>query len=111
MTIDELIARLEEATEGSFDLDCEVWDAIGDGALGLHKPRSIKRYTTSLDAALSLVPEGLMLMLKSGWKPGPWLVHLEREEGPAVQWVAGAYSSTAPLALCIASLKARKLGK
>lgn len=129
MTSDELISKLEAATEGARWLDEEVAVAVGwtrkdvkhdfkwkapDDQLYILPPR----YTTSLDAALTLVPD-------SGVKNSPWLpcIELERTWGEhrwdgEFRWEVHlshptldahvASAPTAPLALCIASLKAAR---
>ncbi len=111
--IDDLIARLNAATEGSHELDAAIYLAINEAWPVANPPR----YTTSLDAALTLVPEGMFwnvgnakLMgagfqvtvgepargLKIGRK---WYAHeLHPINGP----------KTAPLAVCIAALRARQ---
>jgi hypothetical protein len=53
MAHDELISALESATEGSRELDDQINEALGND-YETHCPR----YTTSIDAALTLVPEG-----------------------------------------------------
>jgi len=110
---DALIARLEAATKGSRELDL----AIAQEALGLrpivtlrgtqvHNPKQpssvswdLKAYTTSLDAALTLVPEGLR------WECG----QTAATKTPWASVGAGQYSqrgATLALAICIAALKA-----
>lgn len=58
----DLIKRLEEATEGSRELDVEVAKSIkffdGTRASYTLNVNLIPHYTTSIDAALTLVPEG-----------------------------------------------------
>ena len=142
MSLDELIARLEAASEGSRELDAAIRFAVagdmtrcnfdegcyhGDcvppgcgGWLGIHDERKsypcdwrdderLPRYTTSLDAAMGLVPEG-------------WGVGLDIIGGGAVACLTlpgnsflgdrgdtdlYGRSKSAPLALCIAALRAR----
>jgi hypothetical protein len=110
----ELIARLEAVSEGDFALDSDIWDSLGTGILGLQgKPRSIKRYTTSLDAAVTLVPEGWFwrvgrTSIFAGWA---FVHNTHHDHGEPDRnefgWrkVAG---TTPTLALCIAALKARR---
>lgn len=126
----ELIKRLEGAKEGSRELDAAVanfvgWKCVGAyshkfkklvavppgrGATGV---RIIPTFTTSLDAALTLVPENFSYELTYSaagegalrrtrlwdWRRGPLALD------PSNNWEAQA--STLPLALCIAALKAR----
>ena len=56
----DLIERLEAATEGSRELDAEIDERIWRAKWGRGKPKdiSVLYYTTSIDAALTLVPEG-----------------------------------------------------
>lgn len=102
----ELIKRLEEAKEGSRELDCDLWvQASIDVGFPLDKaldaaPAFAPYYTTSIDAALSLVPEGM------GWNVG----FLKKAPRPHA-WVGDlrtVYAASVPLALCIAALKARQ---
>ena len=126
----DLIDRLEEATEGSRDLDEQIALASGirhrsrrDGR-GRSKGREwfvdshggvetwanhAPYYTTSLDAALTLVPEGL------GWQVWgePKATKYGGEasiEHPTDGWhfCTEANGRTPALALCIAALKARQ---
>lgn len=111
--LDTLIRDLEEATEGSRELDTAVTNWMWREKWGKKLPKdlSIEPYTTSLDAALTLVPEG--------WK---WEIanHAGDDDGPraALWWgipaehndeikQIGAHGNTPALALCIAALKAR----
>lgn len=61
-----LIERLERATEGSRELDLEIGELVGQAdhsGPAWHRPFKdwAKPYTTSLDAALTLVPEDCAL--------------------------------------------------
>lgn len=130
----DLIAKLESASEGSRELDAEISLAVEAGELVWRQTRytgeqypAIKRarenyiggfafehvphYTTSLDAALTLVPEGLYWIVGHG-KTSPNelpfgaiistpLPHREERGG-------AEHNASAALALCIASLKARE---
>jgi hypothetical protein len=116
MTSDDLIAKLEAATEGSRDLDYAIAEYLGREAVrekqGTFAPW---KYTTCIDAALTLVPERGDLGLT-------WRFILERKplhSGPG--WICevrehakeGGYAvaHTAPLAICIAALKAIEGGR
>jgi hypothetical protein len=93
----ELIKRLEEATEGSAGLDHEIADAVGFPMLA----RAIPYYTTSLDAALTLVPEGAIWTISCGdGEPGFAFI----DTGGRIEEHDAA---TPALALCIAALRAR----
>ena len=99
----DLIAELERATEGSFALDCKIAAEVGSKRV---PPRA---YSVSLDAALTLVPEGLC------WRYDSALGFAEifdLTKSPI--FVAGSSddpclgSKPPALALCIAALKARQ---
>lgn len=95
--MDELIARLEAAAKGSRRLDAEI-DRIITGRTDLVAGKHCwPPYTTSIDAAQTLVPEGRR-----------WELVSEPERGAA--WVIGqgrfTHASTPELALCIAALRA-----
>lgn len=108
--MNDLIKRLEEATEGSEQLDLDI--AI---ALGLKKPvyslddsyaeyaSKSPPFTTSLDAALTLVPEGSEVELHFGG--GAELAFAD--VNLSVPGVADGCGRSPALALCIAALKAR----
>jgi hypothetical protein len=124
----DLIAKLEAATEGSRELDLEIltrvmgyrdihgdgtmFDRGNDGYWSLHgdeKNPPLPSPTTSLDAALTLVPEGWVAHLSfysdhadcELVKPtGRFLI-----SGDTEVWANNA--KTGPLALCIAALRAR----
>lgn len=128
----DLIERLEAATEGSRELDCEVACALGwkferrgnrkkrwwyepglDEAESLdssHRHNSAwpnMRWTTSIDAALTLVPEGLL-----------WIIFGNHGDGIVEMFPSGSrndyektLASTVPLAICIAALKAQEGGR
>lgn len=104
----DLIERLEKATEGSRELDCNVAEAAGLGARRqFHPPlldngRPVPRFSESLDAALSLVPEGRYAKLQISHDHKRAWAWVEMEAGEAVACAAPA------LALCIAALKARQ---
>jgi len=132
MTIDELIAALEAATGPDRGLDKSIADLVGEVVMpwkadqhawmtkiggkwvSVTRPnlrllstghRYIPRFTESLDAAVSLVPEGCFwaLTMKGVHWPG-FDACCEYEDG-RMRWYRGA---TPAIALCIAALKARK---
>lgn len=103
MTPADLIEKLEKATGPDRKLD----SAIVDFLVGM--PRTAiggdARYTSSIDAALTLVPEGARV----------WLELNTADFKPHGAWVGGDYShrknysrtATPAIALCIAALRAR----
>lgn len=116
MTAD-LIARLEEATKGSRQLDEQIWCAANDvewpdavspsSTMGRIHREDVPHYTTSIDAALTLVSA------KSLWSV------CDMEDGPIAQVlpplpdgrfgeVVSGEARTPPLALCIAALRAHE---
>ncbi len=127
--MDDLIEKLEAATEGSRGLDIAIYklvsglqpserdpDWIGpdDGwNHGSWKGRA-PPYTTSLDSALLLVPEGMLWRVGSAeaeanviWESKP---SYYTEQGTGESWASDGDTFNAALALCIASLKARAAG-
>ena len=94
----ELIAKLEAATEGAWALDKEIAvlerEKIGDCA-----DDEVPPFTTSLDAALTLVTRGTQ-----------WHVNTSEyaEYRAEVDYGMSIWAKTAPLAFCIAALKARR---
>ena len=133
--MEALIAELERATEGSRDLELAIaletnhkatggqpsWRSIREGVAqdGRQKFLSdtlgyvhqIPRWTRSLDAALTLVPE------QCGWNmnddgEGCVFQRVKRAGGPGWPIIGNCEGNTTPaLALCIASLKARQAMK
>lgn len=109
---DELIARLEAATGPTYALDRDIRNAVHPSeALALGRDFPPPAYTASVDTALTLVPEGHGIETQRYWLADGvrWRVLLcwglfgENAEAKDVP--------TYPLALCIASLKARNSWK
>ena len=106
--MDDLIEKLRAATEGSQALDKAVALAAFPNP---HGNRISQCYTTTLDAALTLVPEGCRGVLDTN--PGR---HMPMRHYANIWTPPGPYSSgeishtgktdTPALALCIAALKA-----
>lgn len=97
--LDDLISRLEAATSGSAALDREICELLTSDTT------QWREYTRSLDAAMSLLPEGWSLYSLgqcSGW----WEAELGDAATDPPRW-AEATAKTGPIALCIACLKAR----
>lgn len=125
MSLEDVIARLEGAAEGGRDLDYAIHNAVyGDrlraaGIVVLPEGRWLRtarakrgepppeHYTTSLDAAMTLLPEGARLHYFGdevfGWVA--IVVHPDKDRGDR-----GA-ALTGPLALCIACLRAKAAAK
>ncbi len=147
MTDADLIARLESATKGSRELDAEIelshrrflglagssWVAnytLGKGRVlgwlwdgqSLASQTAAPHYTTSLDAALTLVPGGMenhdfdlrrSVRGKADWQY--WTLWQARLNIDSVEddsdETSGQYigcASTAALVICLAALKARE---
>ena len=131
MTLSELIERLEKATGPDRELDERIGGAAGVSICwpwtdqdGRYIPRiDVPRYTASLDAALTLVPEGPWMTAIAGpWRYAAhhpragqdnWECALTTED--VGEWCIGDYGdgdtsgkgANAAIAVCIASLKAR----
>lgn len=93
----DLIARIEAATGPDREIDMGILTMLGHAYLG-----GPPRYSDSLDAALSLVPEGASFNLARELRGRAW----------AAVYVPGvttnALSACTPaLALCAAALRAR----
>ena len=125
-----LIAKLEAATEGSRELDAEIWLFVTPGATRkqssyIHKATQIRcfidetrqadghliivpHYTTSIDAALTLVPKSTLWAVGQ-MEDGPFcrLVILNKD-GSYLDGAIESGGSTPALALCVAALKARE---
>jgi hypothetical protein len=127
MTIEELISKLEAATEGTVMLDSAIaaqlgfngwtpkeWDEVAaDPELFGPSIPGAPAYTNSLDASLMLVPAGFVWTVATYWCEGedrpPYFADCADgriKEGHTVDIQQG-WAPTAPLALCIAALRAR----
>lgn len=125
MEMTELIKRLEAATGPSRELDADIaratglqvkkgqlggWVYIAEGRTGWEL---LPYFTESVDAALTLVPEGWSSSLNIypvQVKPTPiWKAasHVNPNDGSGRSGYLGD-SATPPIALCIAALKARQ---
>ncbi len=122
--LETLIAKLEAATEGSLELDVLIFEVfLSIGSLGTY---GALHYTTSLDAALALVPERWRVRELSQWDdcgyPGGWAcclecwksdkdkVYIKQVSFGIPEESATKMPPTAPspaLAICIVALKAR----
>lgn len=129
LTREEVIAKLQAATQGSRDLDADIYEALGVAVIRHRIPRTgitwrwrgsdlgarwqaMRYLTTSLDDALSLAPADM-----AWWQVGKIMA----EDSPARHFGHGkpyralvsrdwggpgipGHAHTAPLALCIAAL-------
>ena len=113
----ELIARLEAVTGGGRGLDAEIAIFLGRGTITGHYPVD-PHYTTSLDAAFTLIPKGRRRVLSEedwgdsfGWACDLHsLSEMEPEFGGSQVLLPKHILGEAPtpaLAVCIAALKAR----
>ncbi len=93
--MDNLIAELEAATEGSRALDVKICESVAGLSFG-------KKFTTNLTDALTLVPEGLCWWVEFGPKAGG-IAEVGTDNGPT-----DGFAATPALALCIAALRARQ---
>ncbi len=146
--MDDLIARLEAASEGSRELDVAIWVAIeGRGQplvtvgpptyaspryfcnpdpainwIGYDLLGITKHYTTSLDAAMTLVPEGFcMLTMSRSFNAPPKRQYchatlecdahsLGRDMRPDEEHeIEHNNASTLELAVCIVALKGHQM--
>lgn len=108
----ELIARIEAARGPDRGLDCRIWCAVERQNFDVCQqvvPNFgewlAPSYTASIDAALTLVPDGKLFAVETYDNAGVYPVHVR-----ASAWVQGAprcFAATPALALCAAALKAR----
>lgn len=113
MDIEDLIKELEEADFGSKDLDLKVAKVNNPNLTDLPDYLAIwpSAYTTSVDAALSLVPGGWHWGVASIDENDIFSGGFQAYVTPSMTHFEGyqrGEAKTAPLAICIAALKARK---
>lgn len=128
-SLTSLIERIEAATEGSRELDAEIWLACTPGATRnkwsyVHKATGrectadetrdatgrfiiVPSFTASIEAALTLLPEGWW------WSAGVCRRENHASVGSEIGTVEGelifeTFGATAPLALLAAILRARQ---
>ena len=102
---DKLSDRIEAASAGSRELDAEIAGTDATTVMW-HDEEETPRYTTSLDAAMTLVPEGALMAVRTYAEPGVYPAHVR-----ASAWVQGSprcFAATPALALCAAALRAQK---
>lgn len=101
----DLTAKLEAATEGTRELDYAIAEALGrENVRKTQGTFAPWKYTTSIDAALTLVPEGWVPTL---YFPDP---SIQTDSCLCLLGLPGTreakgQSPTMPLAICIAALK------
>ncbi len=105
MDILKLVASLESASEGSEYLDYAI-----QRQFSLMKP--VPSYTSSIDAAMSLLPEGWSLHrlchrhdCRGSFTS--WFAELYRAADAVIEQPASSLGATAPLALCVAAMRVR----
>jgi hypothetical protein len=95
----ELAERCEAATDADIELDLDITKALG---LAGRSALTLTRFTASIDAALTLVPEGWDRQVAYWARTGlarAWLVR----DGKTTEGNA----KTEALAICAAALRAR----
>lgn len=118
----DLIARLEAATGADRELDAEIaleagWIQVGEagtwalpGEPDIYAP-SCPRFTASVDAALTLVPEGWLWRLGFNGTEHCFTAHppMAMLKTPEWNYVEDKHKIDA-LAICLAALRARERG-
>lgn len=114
----DLLDKLQSASEGSRELDAMIANELGIlggmaydhwAAIEAHAPH----YTTNLQDAVSLVPEGWLVDQVGEWESpvlrarGPWLAILKRPPDYK-QVVRCDHAPTPALAFCAAIIKAHE---
>ncbi len=106
MDLAKLLALLQGAQEGSEYLDYAIQRVL----FRMTKP--VPLYTRSIDAALTLMPQGWTLHRLGhlsdcrGGTSG-WLADIYRPSDAVIPFPAEGTALTAPLALCIAAVRSR----
>jgi hypothetical protein len=113
----ELAERCEQATGPDRRLDSGIWYAVVERLdPGVRRDRDMvgrwPSYTASLDAAMTLVPEGqFCCVINAGGadrsKPVPGRATSIVAPFDDIQWVGPVEAETMPLGLCAAALRAR----
>lgn len=114
----DLIARLEAASGPDCALDADIaltqgWSEFpGDNWIGPNAEICVPAFTSSIDAALTLAPEGANAY---GFEVDPALgvdAFFSRNNVASGHWFVSANGAPTPaLAICIAALKAREATK
>lgn len=134
MTRNELIDLLEKATGPDAKLDVEIWAALyapdafilrspfngewcafeEDNPKGhlvetRGKPKMRTPYTSSIDAALTLVPEGCQWTIEPD---SAWVRRMGRDDVDEAQgFLIGRDGECTAIAICIAALKAQEASR
>lgn len=122
-TLPSLAARVEQLTGPCRETDCLIFEAshrlltperrgtidgepTGEyfGLNGDMLPERAPRYTASLDAAMTLVPEGLPILIRDGYDDAPGD---KRPYAHVMNEIGEGYASTKALAIVVAALRAR----
>jgi hypothetical protein len=103
MDVSKLVAALERADEGSEYLDFTI-----QRRYGLMKP--VPAYTRSLDAAMTLIPEGwsiFRLQRRNDCRGNfnGWMAELYRASDVVIEIPSLSSAATAPLAIAAAALR------
>ena len=120
MSRDDLIARLKAATGPDRELDARLCIALGlsrdNVMVGVGgwcinsetnpNPYKSPAYTASIDAALTLVPEGWLWRIMPSDFDG-WLAEVWTDDTLDCEF--GVRAKTPALAICIAALRAREV--
>ena len=121
--MNDLIAKLEAATEGSRELYIAIYteglgkratnhDSLTDDQRARHFETFAPDFTTSLDAAMTLVPEGCDVTLE-WWTDinGKLKARADVRSADGDRVYHGRTMPSAALALCTAALEAREAGE
>jgi|SRR6185503_2474488 len=121
MTIAEIIARLENATGPSIELDEEIRLAVGaesinygsaEGLVSTDECCGPPEYTSSLDVALTLMPDGWNIKLERFADGDLWQCFISRyvdhQKEYYASWDAKFVAYPPAIALTIAALRARE---
>ena len=109
MTLHDLAARCESATGPDRELDRDIANAVGVGSFFASGNEAFA-FTTSIDAALTLVPDGWTFANLSQGDRGNWWCELRKGFLTSYSSVAigtQLNSTTPAFALCAAALRAR----
>ncbi len=104
MDLTKLLLLLQAAPDGSDDLDDAIQRALGRAR------KSVPPYTRSLDAAMTLLPEGWAIYrLGQRGNGGGWFADIYRPSEAVIAFLDESAAATAALALCAAVLRTRAL--